>query len=308
MSLQRPPILSQRLISTVFAITLLLAPFTAADSPVWKISKDDKHLYLGGTMHLLSASDYPLPRAFNHAYQAAHSLVLETDLNILQSPEFGAKMLQAMTFNDDRTLKSSIKPATFNALKKYFKQRGLPFSNFARYTPAGITLIITMVEMQAMGMDPNLGVDQHFARQANNDGKALGQLETPDEQLSFIASMGQGQEDELIIKTLAEVETIPAVLNKMKAAWRSGDTEALNKLGAEEMKREYPEIYKTLLFNRNHAWLPKIERMLNDKDIELILVGALHLSGEDGLISLLKEKGYQIQNVQNTPIKTNASL
>lgn len=248
---------------------------------------------------MLAASDYPLPAAFNTAYQRAQTVILETNLEALQTPKFNAKMANIMTFNDGNTLQASIKKETYGALKNYFNKNALPIDRFAHYTPLGITLMISLFEMQKMGMDSSLGVDQYFTNKAKQDDKTLGQLETPEEQLGFIANMATGKEDDIILKTLQEVDSIPAELAQMKTAWRSGNIAMLEKVGIEGMKKDYPSLYKTLLVERNNAWIPKIESMLATKHIEFILVGALHLAGDHGLIKQLNKKGYHVTYLEN---------
>ena len=81
----------------------------------------------------------------------------------------------------------------------------------------------------------------------------------------------------------------------MKAAWRDADSEKLIELGLAPLKKDFPEIYDTLIVNRNNAWMPEIIAMMNTEDIEFILVGALHLVGEDGLLTLLSKQGYTIR-------------
>ena len=77
-------------------------------------------------------------------------------------------------------------------------------------------------------------------------------------------------------------------------AWRTGDQQALFEYGIQPMKQDYPEVYQSLLVERNNEWLPKIEEFINQKNSTFILVGALHLIGEDGVLQTLKRKGYRI--------------
>ena len=81
----------------------------------------------------------------------------------------------------------------------------------------------------------------------------------------------------------------------MREAWLHGDNSLLASVSRlEELKTEDPLTYGALLTNRNTAWLPVIEQMFNSEEVELVLVGALHLAGEDGLLKLLSDRGYQV--------------
>ncbi|MFL0801263.1 MAG: TraB/GumN family protein [Agarilytica sp.] len=277
--------------------TLLFAIICHAASPVWRVSKEGHHLYIGGTIHLLSKTDYPLPKPFYTAYQEAQTLVFETDMAAIQSFSFLMKMNQVMTFNDGRTLQSSLKPQTYKKLQQHFKSRAMHAEAYALYTPIGITMLISLFELQRIGLNPEFGVDQHFATKAKKDHKPMAGLETPDEHLSYIANMAAGKEDELIQKTLEELEHTEAIMQELKTAWKAGDNKKLNDLAIREMKMLYPKIYASLLVERNNHWIPKIDNMIKNKDVEMILVGALHLVGKEGLIHQLKQNGYTVENL-----------
>lgn len=282
------------------AISLVLFSLAAsvdAGSPVWKVSKHANHLYLGGTFHVLSPADHPLPAQFDYAYQRASHVILETDTAALESPEFLQKTLLAMTYSDGRTLQGALRPATYDALHKYLQSRGLQAASFAMFTPTGVALSIQMLEYQLLGMTKDAGVDKVFSVKARRDGKKLGQLETPEAQLAFLAKMGEGKENEIILHTLNEVESLPTKMAELKAAWRSGDNRYLEKIAMTDIKKEFPAMYEILLKNRNDAWMPKIEAMLRDGQIELVLVGAMHLAGQDGLLRQLRGRGYAVENL-----------
>ncbi|MEQ8954506.1 MAG: TraB/GumN family protein, partial [Gammaproteobacteria bacterium] len=83
----------------------------------------------------------------------------------------------------------------------------------------------------------------------------------------------------------------------MLSAWRVGNASELNAMFVTDMQNEAPEIYQSLLVDRNLKWIPQIEAMLADPDTELVLVGAAHLVGSDGLLNLLQERGYTVRQL-----------
>jgi uncharacterized protein YbaP (TraB family) len=87
------------------------------------------------------------------------------------------------------------------------------------------------------------------------------------------------------------------VMDDMIAAWRIGDNDALSELFVADMLEQAPEIYDSLLKQRNLNWLPQLEDMLESPEIEFVLVGAAHLVGPDGLLAMLQAKGYQISQL-----------
>lgn len=285
--------------TSIFFIVFLLSTITAqAASPVWKISKAGQQLYLGGTIHLLAPSDHPLPAAFTTAYEKSSLIVLETDINAANTAEFQQKMMAAMTYADGSTLQQALKPATMKALTAYLEQNHLPVANFMAFTPSGIALVLPMLEFQKLGMHPESGVDLVFSKKAVHDGKPLGQLETLDQQLTMLSRLAVGREDDTVMYTLAEINKTEAMVNEMKRAWRTGDNATFEKNFIVEIKRDFPTIYQSLLKSRNDAWLVQLQHMLSDAPVEFVLVGALHLVGEDGLLHQLKMQGYSIENLQ----------
>jgi uncharacterized protein YbaP (TraB family) len=280
---------------TLFSLSILLLAFGShADSPVWIVEKGGNQLFLGGTVHLLTAADYPLPAAFEKAYQQSATVVLETDMQKLQSPEFQQVMIRELQYSDGRNLKQVINRKTYAALEQFFSQRGIPMENIIGFKPGMVATMMTMVELQRLGL-AGVGVDTFYSTKSINDQKNLGQLETVQTQLDFIANMGVGQEDEMLNYSLEDIERLPALMQSMKDAWRRGDMSKLKDIGITPFKNEFPEIHKALLVDRNNAWMPKIEGMLKTREVELILVGALHLAGDQGLLSQLTARGYKVR-------------
>ena len=274
---------------------VFILPLHAAE-PVWKISKAGQHLYIGGTIHVLSQSDYPLPTAFETAYKQAATIVFETDTVKLQTPVYQQKMMQGVVYSDGRSLKSVLSAETFAELEKYAQSRGVPIANLIPLKAGMAAMTITMIELQRLGL-LGTGVDDFYQNKAMGDGKKVGELETVDQQLEFIFGLGEGQEDDFVKYTLRDVKEIPVMMADMKEAWRKGNMKELGRIALTPLKEEFPKIYDSLLVKRNNAWLPQIKKMLRSKEVELILVGALHLVGDDGLLQQLGKQGYKVQQL-----------
>ena len=284
-----------RLSSVLPGLLLLLFSFSViADSPIWRVEKNGQHLFLGGTIHVLAASDYPLPSAFDKAYRQAARLVLETDMQKLQSLEFQQAMLRELTYSDGSNLQNRLNRNTYQGLEQFFSARGIPMATIVNFKPGMVVTMMTMVELQRLGID-GIGVDAYYSARAIEDRKKLGQLESVETQIAFLANMGVGKEDEMLSFSLSEVAQLSSMMKSMKHAWRRGDVKKLEEFGITDLINDFPDVYKSLLLDRNNAWIPQIEAMAKTKEIELILVGALHLAGKDGLLTQLRARGYQIK-------------
>lgn len=274
-------------------LLLLLALPAHAQAPVWKIEKDANPMYIGGTMHLLTASDYPLPSAFETAYQLSGRLVFETDLAKMKSPQFQQYMLAELSYSDGRNLQQVLRADTYRSIAEFFTARGVPMTSVENFKPGMVATMMAMVELQRLGL-AGVGVDSYFDQRADKEQKAKGKLETAEEQISFIANMGVGREDEMLTYNLADLENLPALWKSMNQAWRSGDMHALEEISASSLRDDFPDIYQTLLVDRNNAWIPQIEAMSQTAEVEFVLVGALHLAGSDGVLAMLSRRGYKI--------------
>ncbi|QJR82192.1 TraB/GumN family protein [Alteromonas pelagimontana] len=260
---------------------------------VWKVENGSNTLYLGGTLHILSPSDYPLPAPYEEAYKEADTLVFETDIGALTSPEFAEKSASLLTYSGTKTLKDNINDKTLAALAEHLKSRGVPLERFMKLKPALVGISLSLMEYQRIGLTSQ-GVDNYFYTKGMGEGKTLDWFETPEDQLGFIVKLGEGEEDAYIQYTLDDLEKMPGMVGEMKEDWRKGDMASLYVNNIEEIVAEYPSIYENLLTERNTNWLPKLKALMATPETEFVLVGTLHMPGKDGVLDLLKREGYTI--------------
>lgn len=276
----------------------VISQVTQAQSSVWKISKGQDHFYLGGTLHLLSETDYPLPDEFDQAYQASDTLIFETSLEAMEDPAFQQLFMSAMTYIDERTLESSLKPGTYRSLLRYMLSRKIPIQQFSKFKPWGVSLMISMLEYQHLGMLPQYGVDRFFSEKAMKDDKGIKALETPEQQLTFLSSMAQVDPNVSINHTLRELKRLPNMLDEITEAWRTGDMNTFAQSAyVEDMKKLFPKVYQTILVKRNNNWLKLLPKLIGNDEKEFVLVGTMHMVGEEGLLAQLKRRGYTVEQL-----------
>lgn len=286
--------MNKEIIQTILLIGLLLPHLAYAETSLWRVSKGNNQIYIGGTVHLLGKSDYPLPDEFEQAFREIDLLVLEADLDALSKPKAQAQLVRSLMYSNGTTLKDKIKPKTFKALERYCKANDLTITAMQKMKPAMVVLSLTMIELKRLGL-ADAGVDQFFLEKAKSKGKKITGLETAEAQINTLENMGKGYENELILSTIKELKKTPEFMDEMKKAWRTGNLADLEQVGIKTMRAEFPELNKSLLTNRNNAWLPKIKAMLGTPERELILVGALHLAGEEGVLAQLKKQGFVVE-------------
>jgi len=173
---------------------------------------------------------------------------------------------------------------------------GMPIMMMEKFKPGLVVSTLQIMEFQKLGFTPQ-GVDAYFNNRAIDDAKPVGELETVQAQIDYIANMGEGNESDFILLSLSDMQEIATTMEDLIGAWRAGNNNALAELFVDEMKAESEELYESLLVERNSNWLPIIEQMFSQGENEFVLVGAAHLVGEDGLLSMLEAKGYQVEQL-----------
>lgn len=280
----------------IASLWLCVASAGQAASPVWKVEKNGQTLYLGGTIHVLAASDYPLPAAFDRAYGKSQRLVFETDLGAMQDPLLQMQMAQAMMYRDGRTLKSVLSPRTWNELSRFMQRRSLPIESLSMFTAGGVSLTLTMLELQRLGL-AETGVDKHYYQKAAADAKPSHGFETPQQQIQFLASLGEGNEDNVIRYTLRDIAALEPTMRQLKSLWRSGDNKGMVEMAIAPFRAEFPAVYKSILVDRNLDWMEQIDALIKTAEVEFVLVGALHLAGKEGLVTQLRQRGYRLSQL-----------
>jgi uncharacterized protein YbaP (TraB family) len=281
---------------SILVLTVSAVSSVSADTSVWSVTSGSNTVYLGGTVHFLRTSDFPLPEEYEQAYQAASEIYFETDIGAMNDPSVQARMLQQLTYNDERSLKTVLNEEAYTTLSEYAASTNIPMMVLEKFKPGLLIATIQISEFQSLGFTPQ-GVDTYFTTRAIGDAKSLGQLETVQEQIGFIAAMGEGNESEFVLVSLRDLDKNRELMDEMVQAWRVGNNAGLAKMFVEDMKSKTPELYDSLLLQRNLKWIPQIDQMLTDGDTEFVLVGAAHLVGEDGLLEMLTNKGYEIRQL-----------
>lgn len=275
-------------------LLILYSSHVFSETSLWRVSKGTHTLFIGGTVHVLRKTDYPLPAAFDDAFDQSSKLVFETDIAATEDPAFGQQMMQRLMYADGRSLKDGLTPTVYRQLEKFCTDRGVSIAMFQQMRPPVAVMTLMMLELQRLGIS-DAGVDSHYFQRARAEHKAVGELETATEQLDFLARLGEGREDDFVRYSLKEMQQLEPAMRELTQAWREGDQAKMARLSLDDMRKEFPNMYQQLLVRRNQHWLPRIEAMLNDPGTEMVLVGALHLVGDDGVLQMLRDRGYQIE-------------
>ncbi|MBW2574551.1 MAG: TraB/GumN family protein [Deltaproteobacteria bacterium] len=277
-------------------LNLILCLSVAADTSLWKVQLHKSVTYIGGTCHVLRKFDYPLPEEFVKAYEDSDVIVFETQLEELNSPKTQEMIIRQGFYNDDLSLDKVLSIQTYDLLRQYCEASGIPVFSLNKFKPSMVVLTLLGLELQKLGINQT-GVDHYFHHKATMEGKKIEGLESVNKQIEFVLSMGEGSENDFIEHSIKDLKKTGQIINGLIAAWKQGDEDKLYKLYIAPLKKDYPNLYETLIAERNREWLSKIERYLQTPQNELILVGVGHLVGKDGIVDYLRRSGYSINKL-----------
>lgn len=283
------------------------APAKAPPVPLlWKVSDGDNDLYLLGSFHLLRPGDYPLSHDVDLAFDDAESLVFELSPEEMSSPALAQAMAQAGLRTDGKPLSHELPEPMLRQLQAWSKANagtleamGLHGDMLYAFDAWFVGLTISIIEIRKQGLDPELGLDRHFMARSTKGGKPAIGLEKGKEQIAVFDTMGKVEQLQFLEEALSEAQKPGAEVEKLHAAWRGGDAAALWEGMAVELRDTYPKLYQRVNVARNDTWVPKLQAMLDREgsDDTLVVVGTLHLLGDDGVVEKLRAKGYRVERV-----------
>jgi len=285
------PFVYWRLIIT--AILLSITSYGRAAS-VWKVTSGAGNvLYLAGSIHALKSTDYPLPSAYNRAFDASDRLVCEVDPKALDESSKG--LLKAGEYPKSDSLKNHVDPRTYDYLRRLFKLMEIPETKFARYRPWFLSLMLQ--EPASYGMSETLGVEEFLMRRAQANAKPVLGLESAREHADIFLGLSDRQSEAMLLIMFLPAERDSSTAgNALADAWRRGDVDTDTRIFMDGF-RDFPSLADRLLTNRNHKWIPKIEGYLRSGKTYLVVAGAAHMGGPNGVLSLLRARGYRIKQL-----------
>jgi uncharacterized protein len=287
---------------TALAIGVSVCPLPAQELPrssqtsLWKVASGNHNVYLLGSIHFLKEKNHPLPGSMEQAFEDAHVVVFEMDMEDAKGGNDQQLLLTKGMYPPGRTLKAGIRKDTYDLLRTQLEVLGLDIQMFASFKPWFVTLTLLSVKLQMSGFDPAYGIDHYFLVKARKSQKEIMALETMAEQIDIFDGLSDSDQEALILQTLRDMDTMDAEIDRLVAAWREGDGEAMSGLILKSF-RDYPVIYDRLILRRNKKWLDRIEQFMRQRENVLVIVGAGHLIGADGLVEMLKRKGYTVDQL-----------
>lgn len=252
-------------------------------------------LYLLGSVHLLSPDVAKLPPSVDSAFAKSRVVVFETSLDTLEmrAPELQTRL----RLTNGATLRSSLSPAGAAKADSILRAYGLSIDHpmLGQLKPWAVSMLIAQVVMQKANFKADYGVDRQINARAKSANKTVMGLEPVDVQLGLFDGLSAEDQEKLLTAGQAPEATLKQLM-LIKDSWVQGDAAKLDSL-LNASTAKSPRMFATVMTDRNKAWMPKIEALLRGSDDALVVVGAAHLVGKDGILDLLKAKGYTIEQM-----------
>tara|TARA_B100001964_G_scaffold244395_1_gene325721 strand:- start:149 stop:1051 length:903 start_codon:yes stop_codon:yes gene_type:complete len=284
--------------STTILFGLLL--FATAQSEerklcLWSFEGEESQIYMLGSIHAMRKSMYPLASPIVRAFNQSDKVVFEVDLTRLNAPEMNKVMQEKGMYERPDTIEKDLQSETFTLLKDYLKANQVPLAQVERMKPWYLMLTIGQRELSRLGFDAELGIDRYLQQLALHEGKEILQLETFGEQINILSSDSIELQELSLRVSLEERQNVAQDLNELLAAWEQGNADKMLDLTLQSTLR-YPELTKqmdNLIDKRNVRMAQRIRDYADTSNTYLIVVGALHMGGKNGIIRLLQDD-YQI--------------
>ena len=258
--------------------------------PLWALHGRHNTVYVLGSIHTLRDSDYPLPAAVLDAYRDSAALVMEIDLTELDLAQVQSEMLASAALPEGKTLSAVMGPARYAHAQELARGIGMDLSMFGEFAPWFVAEAISQMQLAQLGFDPQSGVEMYFMGRARTDGKHVSGLETAHDQISLFENMPLETQSRYLVSSLEQARDLPKQVDDMIRAWRRGDMGWFGTELASDLGRD-ADVYQSLLLARNRRWIARIEKLLDDDENVLVIVGTAHLVGQGSVIDLLKKDG-----------------
>ena len=291
--------LSRSIIFSFIFLTFVSASFADVNagakekSFLWRVRSNTGTTFIFGSVHMAKPDVYPLPLKIQESFTKSNILALEADPAKATEPDVQQRMIKAAFYTGDDMLQQHVSKKTYELAARTMQQIGLPITTFYKAKPWFLALTIEALELRRLGYDLENGLDLHFAKEAKGK-KKLVELESFDKQINLLNGFTDRQQDQFLFYTLKDLESLPTMIETLMHAWRTGDMETMETLVTQTV-RDYPEIgpvFDMLIYRRNRNMAEKIEQFLQSGDTVFVVIGAAHLVGKEGIIELLKKKGY----------------
>jgi uncharacterized protein YbaP (TraB family) len=273
-------------------------PRVPPKSYLWEVTGLTNRVYLFGTIHAGKDSFYPLPDAVERAFTQSKVLVVEADITDTKAM---ADSMVGMTYTPPDRLDRNISRESWERFRKQLARYGLPEAEMVKLKPFMAVSLVVFSEWNALGYQPQFGVDSYLVERAKVAKKRVTEIEGVAEQTRVLNSFTDSELKALFEATLDALESgkSGAQIEATVKYWQEGNPDSLLE-AANRYSEGSPmliDFEEKLVWERHEEMVKKIEGYLNAREPYFVAVGALHLAGPRGLLEMLKAKGFAVRQL-----------
>jgi len=254
---------------------------------MWKASSQTASVYLAGSLHLGTKDLYPLPDAVEAAFAGSKILAIEVNIKTVDPAKAVTFMRDHGMYGAGDSLSKHLSKDNSDALDSFCTKYGFPRQMFEPMKPWAAGLLAAALPLQKEGASPEFGIDMHFLNEAKPP-QSIDELETVDLQLSVRSSGTEQDQMEFLASALKTNATWEGLLE----AYSEGKIGVTLPKGGEPMP-----FLKKLVDDRNDALARHVEEYLGNNGQYFVLLGAAHITGDKGVVKILQDRGYRVEQV-----------
>ncbi|RJE88677.1 polysaccharide biosynthesis protein GumN [Paenibacillus sp. 1011MAR3C5] len=263
---------------------------------MWKVEKDGNAVYMLGSIHVANEAMYPLRDEIMDAFMEADHLALEIDFTSEGDMEDFISSIN--TYKDGTTLQNHISEETHQYVRELLTELGYESYSLDQYKPWFASLVLDELGRDESEYKAELGIDEYFMNLAEESKLPIIGLESSESQLNMLNNFSDRIQEEMLYGSIASFYMEEEPVKDLSDMWINGDLDMLAEMAVQTQKAD-EEYYKAMLQDRNVLMAEKIDAFLRDGKSEtyFVVVGALHMAGEHGLVTLLEQKGYTVTRI-----------
>ena len=287
-------------------VALVMLALASQAQLLWKVSGNGlgRPSYIMGTYHFAPATMMEKIPGMAQAFEGCDVVVGEIDKEEMMNSETQMKMGMAMMAPPDSTLDKLFSREDYAIVEKvfdkYFGSMGVKLSQMNMLKPSAIS--IQMQAMQAVKYFPNFSetdlIDMAVQTRANEMGRPSIGLETIEEQTAVLFDAPLTEQAEDLLDACKKDDYFMVQSSALVEAYMAQDLAKIESIMTDpEMGGDDAEAMDALIYDRNRNWVEKLVKMMPER-AALVCVGAGHLPGDQGLLQLLRDRGYTVEPMQ----------
>lgn len=264
---------------------------------MWKVQSKTTTLYVLGSLHFLRQENYPLNPGIEKAFDQSNILVVEANISDPRGVD-PQKLIESASYPENDSLEKHVSKETYEDIKKKIGKLDISPELITRQKPWFLAITLESLQLIKLGLDPKYGVDIYFISKSQGKKKIL-ELESLDEQINLLSNLSDSDQEIFLLYTLRDLNIVGEEINNLIKSWITGDAKNIESILMKSVK-ENPKlspIFEKFINERNMKMAIKIDNYLKTKDTYFVVVGAGHLIGDKGIIKILKDKGYLVEQL-----------